>query len=109
LTIFAYACGGGRRGAIQNCANGTGGRPELTRLPIRLPGNRVPLKDLFVTRENYARLGLQSLAYPHSLPPTALAVATRYKWRSCAVVGNSGTLLDSQFGASIDKHDVVIR
>jgi hypothetical protein len=24
-------------------------------------------------------------------------------------VGNSGTLLDSQFGASIDKHDVVIR
>jgi hypothetical protein len=84
-------------------------RPGVHRLPIKLPPNRVSLKDLFITRDNYIRLGLSGLQYPHSLPPNALAIASRYKWRTCAVVGNSGTLLDSHYGASIDKHDVVIR
>mmetsp|Transcript_9634 Transcript_9634/g.19981 ORF Transcript_9634/g.19981 Transcript_9634/m.19981 type:complete len:384 (-) Transcript_9634:310-1461(-) len=94
----------------QNCSgNFEYKRPGIHRLPVKLPPNRVSLKDLFITRENYIRLGLSGLQYPHSLPPDALAIASRYKWRTCAVVGNSGTLLDSHYGASIDKHDVVIR
>eukprot|EP00976_Prorocentrum_cordatum_P082308 1184759-Prorocentrum_minimum.AAC.5 len=94
----------------QNCSgNFESKRPGIQRLPVKLPPNRVSLKDLFITRENYIRLGLSGLQYPHSLPPDAMAIASRYKWRTCAVVGNSGTLLDSHYGASIDKHDVVIR
>ncbi|KAK3272817.1 hypothetical protein CYMTET_18909 [Cymbomonas tetramitiformis] len=94
----------------RNCSNTmAASRPTLERLPVKVPPNRVALKDLFVTRDNYNRLGLTGLQYPHSLPPNASAIARRYKWRTCAVVGNSGTLLDSQYGASIDKHDVVIR
>eukprot|EP00238_Polyblepharides_amylifera_P005830 CAMPEP_0196590682 /NCGR_PEP_ID=MMETSP1081-20130531/67230_1 /TAXON_ID=36882 /ORGANISM="Pyramimonas amylifera, Strain CCMP720" /LENGTH=342 /DNA_ID=CAMNT_0041913837 /DNA_START=543 /DNA_END=1572 /DNA_ORIENTATION=+ len=31
------------------------------------------------------------------------------KYESCAVVGNSGSLLETQFGDGIDKHEVVIR
>jgi hypothetical protein len=31
------------------------------------------------------------------------------RYRSCAVVGNSGNLLKSQYGKDIDGHDVVIR
>lgn len=31
------------------------------------------------------------------------------QFRSCAVVGNSGDLLKTEFGLEIDKHDAVIR
>ncbi|CAH2038588.1 unnamed protein product [Thlaspi arvense] len=31
------------------------------------------------------------------------------RYSSCAVVGNSGTLLSSQYGSLIDKHEIVIR
>eukprot|EP00873_Tetraselmis_striata_P039599 jgi/Tetstr1/459863/TSEL_000448.t1 len=31
------------------------------------------------------------------------------RWRTCAMVGNSGTLMFGRFGAEIDKHDMIYR
>ena len=93
----------------RNCSSVQGGRPGLHRLPLRLPPNRISLRDIFVTRENYQRLGLGGIKHYYSLPPDAPAIAKRYKWRKCAVVGNSGTLLDSQYGGIIDNHDIIFR
>ncbi|KAL8136818.1 hypothetical protein V2J09_002819 [Rumex salicifolius] len=36
-------------------------------------------------------------------------IGRRKKYSSCAVVGNSGILLDADYGAEIDSHEVVIR
>lgn len=93
----------------RNCSKATGARPPLHRLPLRLPPNRISLRDIFVTRENYQRLGLGGIKHYYSLPPDAPAIAKRYKWRKCAVVGNSGTLLDSSYGGIIDNHDIIFR
>jgi len=93
----------------RNCSGTEGTRPGLHRLPLRLPPNRISLRDIFVTRENYQRLGLGGIKHYYSLPPDARAIAKRYKWRKCAVVGNSGTLLDSSYGGIIDNHDIIFR
>ena len=93
----------------RNCSAIVGDRPPLSRLPLRLPPNRISLRDIFVTRENYQRLGLGGIKHYYSLPPDAPAIAKRYKWRKCAVIGNSGTLLDSSYGGIIDNHDIIFR
>mmetsp|Transcript_11792 Transcript_11792/g.15965 ORF Transcript_11792/g.15965 Transcript_11792/m.15965 type:complete len:450 (+) Transcript_11792:122-1471(+) len=44
-----------------------------------------------------------------SLPATDYPVTGEKVFRSCALVGNSGTLLGSKHGPSIDGHDAVMR
>lgn len=38
-----------------------------------------------------------------------LALRTPSKFHTCAVVGNSGALLEHEFGVDVDKHDAVLR
>mmetsp|Transcript_24144 Transcript_24144/g.33234 ORF Transcript_24144/g.33234 Transcript_24144/m.33234 type:complete len:374 (-) Transcript_24144:106-1227(-) len=33
----------------------------------------------------------------------------KFPWKRCAVIGNSGSLLATRYGAAIDNHDVVVR
>ena len=49
------------------------------------------------------------LKYPHLLPESAESLQHHFGFNSCAIVGNSGSLLYTKFGAVIDKHDVVFR
>lgn len=102
----------GRGGSGSDDGSGSRGREEevsLHRMPLRLPANRIALKDIFVTRENYKRLGFGGIKRYYALPPNAAAIAKKYRWKRCAVLGNSGTLLDASFGGTIDSHDVVFR
>ena len=108
LASLPSNCSGHRGGS----GNGSRGREEevsLHRMPLRLPANRIALKDIFVTRENYKRLGFGGIKRYYALPPNAAAIAKKYRWKRCAVLGNSGTLLDASFGGTIDSHDVVFR
>ncbi|KAK3263831.1 hypothetical protein CYMTET_27392 [Cymbomonas tetramitiformis] len=43
------------------------------------------------------------------LPPNAQKAMGHVEWGRCAVVGNSGVLLQSKYGSEIDEHDVVVR
>merc|ERR1712205_276281 len=47
---------------------------SLRRMPLRLPTNRIALKDIFVTRENYKRLGFGGIKRYYALPPNAAAI-----------------------------------
>ena len=67
---------------------------SLRRMPLRLPTNRIALKDIFVTRENYKRLGFGGIKRYYALPPNAAAIAKKYRWKRCAVLGNSGARKD---------------
>ena len=110
LASLPSTCSGHRGGS--GSGNGSRGREEevsLHRMPLRLPANRIALKDIFVTRENYKRLGFGGIKRYYALPPNAAAIAKKYRWKRCAVLGNSGTLLDASFGGTIDSHDVVFR
>jgi len=81
----------------RNCSAVVGGRPPLSRMPLRLPPNRISLRDTFVTRENYQRLGLGGIKHYYSLPPDAPAIAKRYKWRKCAARPSKRALYSSTF------------
>ena len=67
---------------------------SLRRMPLRLPTNRIALKDIFVTRENYKRLGFGGIKRYYALPPNVAAIAKKYRWKRCAVLGNSGARKD---------------
>jgi hypothetical protein len=41
--------------------------------------------------------------------PSWAAIKEKYKFRSCAIVGNSGVLAATALGRAIDSHDVVMR
>eukprot|EP00854_Cymbomonas_tetramitiformis_P009027 gene9027-10697_t len=44
------------------------------------------------------------------LPPEGAKPLNSYKWESCAMVGNSGTLMHGRaYGSLINAHDVVMR
>lgn len=38
-----------------------------------------------------------------------MSVLNRYHFGSCAVVGNSGQLLNASFGSAVDSHDLIMR
>jgi len=105
-----------RRNDYKNCASKrTGGPPSLEGLPLHLPiisHRRVALteKNLFINKENYEQMGLApEIKHPFVLPDNMAVIKDHYKWDSCAVVGNGGSLLQDQLGADIDKHDLVFR
>lgn len=51
----------------------------------------------------------RQLKSPHLLPESAEGLFLRYGFNSCAIVGNSGSMLYARFGPRIDTHDVVFR
>ena len=63
-------------------------------MPLRLPTNRIALKDIFVTRENYKRLGFGGIKRYYAPPINGGAIAKKYRWKRCAVLGNSGARKD---------------
>uniref|UniRef100_A0A061SFE5 Cmp-n-acetylneuraminate-beta-galactosamide-alpha--sialyltransferase 1 n=1 Tax=Tetraselmis sp. GSL018 TaxID=582737 RepID=A0A061SFE5_9CHLO len=95
------------------CARPNGTRKVgLRGLPVRLP-RAFSKEDLFVTRSNYQRLLTGNLAIRPAivpfLPESMEVIASSFAWRSCAVVGNSGSLRFTQFGKAVNSHDVVLR
>ena len=109
LASLPSNCSGRGSGSDGNGSRRREEEVSLHRMPLRLPANRIALKDIFVTRENYKRLGFGGIKRYYALPPNAAAIAKKYRWKRCAVLGNSGTLLDASFGGTIDSHDVVFR
>jgi hypothetical protein len=97
--------------------------PSLDGLPVYVSSDR--LKDVFVTRQNYERLLSQYkrqrrqqsdrlserrfLEAKRSFPADDTFLRSQYDFSSCAVVGNSGTLLNGTFGSAIDSHSVIVR
>ena len=83
--------------------------PELSR--------KIEKKDLFLHQGNYKKL-LQHYADEdedlniknyRSFPDANLAFLRKYEFDTCAVVGNSGGLLNATFGRAIDSHSLVLR
>ena len=73
-------------------------------------------KDLFVTKGNYERLmkhyavdGHLKIHNNRTFPEADMRLLRRYNFDTCAIVGNSGSLLRSAFGKAIDSHSTVLR
>ena len=95
------------------CPGYRGERPALgTDTIVYMPRSMGGVEDSFVHSGNYAnffRRKTPPAFTAQHIPEDMHEVFHKYKFRSCAIVGNSGDLLRSQFGKSIDSHDVVIR
>ena len=100
------------KGNYKNCMIRQGSKPSLEGMPLKLPRN-VHLNDSFIHKENHARyLRNEFTLHRHSVPllPTSHDDAiSRLRLKSCAVVGNSGSLKLSRLGDAINTHDVVVR
>lgn len=92
--------------------------PELTTEDTQPSGrNKLKMRDLFVHQGNWQKLlghyadenGTLTMMNVRSLPRADMRVLDNYNFSSCAVVGNSGSLLNATYGASIDSHDIVLR
>ena len=102
----------------QSHAIGNAPLPDLDALPVFM--SKEKLMDVFVTQKNYEKLLLQYaskkkgqdaqfLEARKSFPTDVSFLSQKYDFSSCAVVGNSGTLLNGTFGNAIDSHSTVIR
>eukprot|EP00899_Mesostigma_viride_P023403 jgi/Mesvir1/4247/Mv22215-RA.1 len=71
------------------------------------------LADMFIHQGNLAHLlpsdSRWTLKNNRSFPDADMSVLSRYNFSTCAVVGNSGSLLNASFGAAIDSHETVMR
>ena len=90
--------------------------PPLDDLVDKILISKDKLKDVFVTKENYDKLlyqyaqeGRQFLKAKRFFPSVDSDFLSSYNFSTCAVVGNSGTLLNSSFGSAIDSHSAVWR
>jgi len=83
--------------------------PELDGLPVTLP-SLLTVDNTFVHKENVeSLLGKPLHSTGKALLADGEATLKKYRWQSCAIVGNSGSLLNSNYGPVIDKHSVVMR
>jgi len=83
--------------------------PDLDGLPVSLPAH-ISLENMFVHRGNVETLlGFPGVHGERSLPENGEEVMKRYKFRSCAIIGNSGNLLNGRYSTVIDRHDIVLR
>mmetsp|Transcript_37441 Transcript_37441/g.105716 ORF Transcript_37441/g.105716 Transcript_37441/m.105716 type:complete len:442 (+) Transcript_37441:254-1579(+) len=93
--------------------------PSLEGLEIHPVNGRhlLPRTELFVHQGNYNKLmdhyaadnGELLIHNNRSFPSADMRILRRYNFTSCAVVGNSGSLLNASFGSAIDSHNVVLR
>mmetsp|Transcript_30494 Transcript_30494/g.99086 ORF Transcript_30494/g.99086 Transcript_30494/m.99086 type:complete len:462 (+) Transcript_30494:145-1530(+) len=80
----------------------------LRELPDRYPLNVLNKENIFVHRNlDVVPHSLQTIL--HLFPANPDEVIGRYRWDECAIVGNSGSLLFTEYGKAIDSHDVVLR
>jgi len=104
--------------ALPERSNLSGSLPTLEGLEVHPTSGRRPLPraELFVHQGNYNKLmehyaarGALLIHNNRSFPTPDMRILRRYNFTSCAVVGNSGSLLNSSFGTAIDSHNIVLR
>eukprot|EP00854_Cymbomonas_tetramitiformis_P000651 gene651-1083_t len=99
---------GCRRAYCSNKTNAPGRALPMRALGFPLDmGSTFEPSSLVVTRGTVGKLDVPLSYLPHS--PSATFRGVKFRGASCAVVGNSGILKMTQYGAEIDAHDVVVR
>ena len=98
------------RARNENTEKGAGKR--VARLKAFTPGQEALVRCI----SNISACGSEAAAEANALPSIELlrklprpVLAGRENFRSCAIVGNAGHLSKAEYGAAIDRHDVVMR
>lgn len=99
-------------GQYRICPNASNPMPNLQGMPVNLPSH-INLSDAFIHKQNYNKLLTGDYAlHRHTIPllPESFdEIADSYKFGSCAIVGNGGSLKLTELGQAIDSHDIVVR
>eukprot|EP00899_Mesostigma_viride_P002608 jgi/Mesvir1/12348/Mv00531-RA.1 len=94
--------------AVQCRTTGVNELPSLQGFPLSYKDYHFNKQNLFLHKKSkLPGGGVDSLA--PILPDSGAAVMARYDWSDCALVGNSGSLLRSNYGTRIDGHRLVVR